>query len=263
MERLILVTNDDDITSPGILSLVEIAKEFGKVVVVAPNAPQSGMGHAISIGNPLRLYPYRFSSMPEIEAWACSGTPVDCVKLATGVLLPQKPNLILSGINHGANYSISIFYSGTMSAAIEGVIENIPSIGFSFCNYDPNADLQTAKEVVKTVLQVALESPFPPHTALNVNIPDVPLSQLKGYRITRQAIGRFIEEFDRRIDPYNQPYYWLVGSFHTQDKGEDTDVWAIQNGYVSITPVSIDLTAYYAMQDLNEWSLPHQLIHHE
>jgi len=263
MERLILVTNDDDITSAGIQALVEIAQEFGKVVVVAPNAPQSGMGHAISIGTPLRLYSYRFPTMPEIEAWACSGTPVDCVKLATGVLLPQKPHLILSGINHGANYSISVFYSGTMSAAIEGVIENIPSIGFSFCNYDPNADLTTAKIAVRTILKVALESGFPPHTALNVNIPNVPPSELKGYRITRQAIGRFIEEFDKRIDPYNQPYYWLVGSFSTQDRGEDTDVWAIQNGYVSVTPITIDLTAYSAMQDLHLWEFPQQQTLHE
>ncbi len=249
---LLLVCNDDDITAPGIEALVAVAKEFGEVWVVAPNAPQSGTGHAITIGNPIRLYPYHFP-VQGVQAYACSGTPVDCVKLATGVVLKRKPTLILSGINHGANTSISVFYSGTMSAAIEGAIEGIPSIGFSLCNYDPAADLSAAKEVVRRLIDTALKHPLPPHTALNVNIPYLPLSEIKGIKITRQAMGRFIEEFEERTDPYGRPYYWLTGKFYSEDNGQDTDIWAIANGYVSVCPVLLDLTHNEMRKQLHSW----------
>lgn len=236
----ILVCNDDGISARGLRALVEVAQEFGEVFVVAPDKPQSGMGHAISIGVPLRLYPSSIFGS-SISAWACSGTPADCVKLATGVL-GLRPDLLLSGINHGANFSISVFYSGTLSAAIEGAFEGIPSVGFSLLNYSMEADFSAAQAIVREVLLMYLAHPFPPHVPLNVNIPDLPLSEIRGLRLTRQARGRFIEQFEKRIDPYGEPYYWMVGRFESQDTASDTDIWALEKGYVSICPLLIDLT---------------------
>lgn len=236
----ILVCNDDGITARGLRALVEVAREFGEVVVVAPDRPQSGMGHAISIGVPLRLYPSEAFG-PDIPAWACSGTPADGVKLATGVL-GLRPDLLLSGINHGANFSISVFYSGTLSAAIEGAFEGIPSIGFSLLNYSMEADFNAAQAIVREVLLMYLAHPFPPQVPLNVNIPNLPLAEIRGLRLTRQARGRFIEQFEKRIDPYGQPYYWMAGRFESTDTGTDTDLWALEKGYVSICPLQIDLT---------------------
>ncbi|MEN2992347.1 MAG: 5'/3'-nucleotidase SurE [Bacteroidia bacterium] len=249
----ILVCNDDGITARGLRALVEVAREFGEVVVVAPDRPQSGMGHAVSIGIPLRLYPStEFGD--SITAWACSGTPADCVKLATGVL-GEKPDLLLAGINHGANFSISAFYSGTLSAAMEGAFEGIPAIGFSLLNYSMEADFSAAQAIVREILLLYLSQPFPAHVPLNVNIPDLPLSAIKGIRLTRQARGRFVEQFEKRIDPYGQPYYWMVGRFESTDTSPDTDLWALQHGYVSICPLLIDLTAHTY---LNHWEIIHR-----
>jgi 5'-nucleotidase len=249
----ILVCNDDGITAGGIIALAEVAREFGNVTVVAPDGPQSGMGHAISIGRPLRLNRHLFPT--EAPAWACSGTPVDCIKLARAEIYKGKPDLVLSGINHGANSSISVLYSGTMSAAVEGAIENIPSIGFSLCDYSTMADFTVAKQVARRVIQHVLQQPFPPYTALNVNIPKVDAANYKGIRVCRQAIGRFVEEFDKRTDPYQRDYFWLTGSFQLDDAGEDTDVWALENGYASLVPVSIDMTAHHLLQSLHTWGL--------
>ncbi|MCS7296980.1 MAG: 5'/3'-nucleotidase SurE [Bacteroidia bacterium] len=246
----ILVCNDDGITAKGLRALVEVAQEFGEVMVVAPDRPQSGMGHAISIGVPLRLYPSSAFG-PDIPAWACSGTPADCVKLATGVL-GLDPELLLCGINHGANFSISVFYSGTLSAAIEGAFEGIPSIGFSLLNYSMEADFSAAQAIVREVILLYLAQPFPAHVPLNVNIPNLPLSEIKGIRLTRQAQGRFIEQFEQRIDPYGQPYYWMVGRFESSDTGSDTDLWALEKGYVSICPLLTDLTNHHF---LHHWEV--------
>ncbi len=248
---VILISNDDDITSRGIRALVEVASDFGEVVVVAPNKPQSGKGHAISIGEPLRLYPYDFKvNGKQIPAWACSGTPADCVKLAKAEILKKSPDYVLSGINHGANYSISVFYSGTMSAAIEGAIEGIPSIGFSLCDYDPQADLTASQKIITELLDKFFSKPFPRETALNINIPAIPYEDIKGTKITKQALGRFVEQFEKRIDPYGQPYYWLVGEFRLQDSRSDTDYVAVKEGYVSVSPVRLELTADYAVKEL-------------
>ncbi|HEX2901482.1 MAG TPA: 5'/3'-nucleotidase SurE [Bacteroidia bacterium] len=249
----ILVCNDDGITAPGIKALCAVAREFGEVTVVAPDSAQSGMGHAITIGEPLRLVEEEFE--PGHRGWACSGTPADCVKLATGVLMPEKPDLLISGINHGANYSISVVYSGTMSAAMEGAIEGIPSIGFSLCDFSHEADFSASKEVARAVIRKALHAQMPQGTLLNVNIPKLPLSEIKGIRITRQAIGRWIEEFDQRLDPYGRKYYWLTGKFQQEDEGQDTDTWALDNGFVSVCPVQFDLTAHHAMAAFNQWNL--------
>lgn len=251
-DKHILVCNDDGITAPGIRALVEAVRPFGRVTIVAPDSPQSGMGHAISVGKPLRLNKFDFA--PGVEAYACSGTPADCVKLATGIL-KVRPDLLVSGINHGSNSSISIFYSGTMSAAMEGVIEGIPSIGFSLCDYSLEADFTAARGVVSTLVQAALAHRFPEATVLNVNIPNVRPEALKGIRVTRQARGRYVEEFDHRTDPYGRDYFWLTGKFSSDDLGEDTDEWALRHGYVSVCPAQVDITAHYATPILNQWGL--------
>lgn len=249
----ILVCNDDGITAPGIRNLMEVASEFGEVTVVAPDSPQSGMGHAITIGEPLRIFEEDLGN--GIKGYACSGTPVDCVKLATGVILDHKPDLIVSGINHGPNYSISVVYSGTISAAMEGAIEGIPSIGFSLCDFSHDADFTASREVVRQIIGKALSQTMPTGTLLNVNIPKLPLAELQGIKVTRQAIGRWVEEFDKREDPYGRKYYWLTGEYKHEDEGEDTDIWAIENGYVSVCPVAYDLTAHHSIPYLNQWDL--------
>lgn len=253
----ILVCNDDGITAPGIRNLIEAVSSFGRVTIVAPDRPQSGMGHAISVGRPLRLSKVHIpnDSPHGIDAWSCTGTPADCVKLATGVILKHKPDLLVSGINHGSNSSVSIFYSGTMSAAMEAAIEGIPSLGFSLLDYSMEADFTASKQIVKILVQQALQHGVPAATTLNINIPKLPLSEIKGIKVTRQSIGRFIEEFDERVDPYGRKYYWLTGRFHTDDQGEDTDEWALHNGYVSVCPAEVDITAYHSLNQINSWNL--------
>ncbi|MFK7969967.1 MAG: 5'/3'-nucleotidase SurE [Bacteroidia bacterium] len=248
----ILISNDDGIHAPGILALIQVAREFGEVTVVAPDSPQSGMGHAISVGKPLRLE--KEELFEGQIGYACSGTPADCVKLATGVLLKKAPDIVLSGINHGSNSSISSVYSGTLSAAREGAVQGIPAIGFSLCNFSHESDMEPSKVIVRRVLEEALNRPLAPGHCLNVNIPHEPLENIKGIRVTRQAEGRWIEEFDERVDPFDRPYYWLTGRFELQDKGVDTDQYAINEGYVSVCPVMHDLTAHEQMATLNRWN---------
>ncbi len=252
---LILVVNDDSIYAKGIQNLVAAVKEFGQVVVVAPGLPQSGMGHAVTLDNALRLRKVeRFEGIE--HSYSCSGTPVDCVKIARDVVLDRKPDLCVSGINHGSNSSINILYSGTMSAAVEAAIEGIPSIGFSLCNHDYQADFNTSKFVVQKIVDEMLRKKLPNNCLLNVNIPDVTLEQLKGFKICRQAIAKWEEEFENRIDPRGRPYYWLTGRFVNYDTKEDTDEWALANNYVSIVPVQIDLTDYNNISFINkEWTL--------
>ncbi|MBC5995035.1 5'/3'-nucleotidase SurE [Pontibacter cellulosilyticus] len=250
---LILVSNDDGITAPGIRTLVEVAREIGEVVVVAPDGPQSGMGHAITIGNTLRLdKSIAFDDM-DIEAYECSGTPADCVKLAKHhVLKDRKPDLVVSGINHGSNSSISVLYSGTMSAAIEAAIEGLPSIGFSLCDYGHEADFSHTRPFVKQIIEQALKHRIPENTALNVNFPKKSGENIKGIKICRQARAKWQEEFDERLDPRNRKYYWMTGSFVNFDKGEDTDEWALINNYISVVPCQFDMTAHHAIGILNE-----------
>jgi 5'-nucleotidase len=250
---LILVSNDDGITAPGLRALVEVVKELGEVVVVAPNGPQSGMGHAITIHSPLKIY--RSNHFPDLQAYESSGTPADCVKLAKYyVLKGQSPDLVVSGINHGSNTSISILYSGTMSAAIEGAIEGMPAIGFSLCEYGHDADFSHTKEVVRNVCEQVLKTGLPKGTALN--IPAKQAQALQGIKICRQARAKWQEEFDERTDPYGRKYLWLSGHFINHDRGEDTDEWAIANNYVSVVPCVFDLTAHHAIPLLNdEWDI--------
>ncbi len=237
---LILITNDDGVTAPGIMNLVEAVKDLGKIFVVAPDKPQSGMGHAITIGQPLRLH--KIQSIENVETWSCTGTPVDCVKLAVDKVLHRKPDLCLSGINHGANHSINVIYSGTMSAAVEAAIESIPSAGFSLLDYRIDADFTGAKKYVRIIVEKMLSTPLDKHTVLNVNIPSVVPELLKGFRICRQAYAKYEEDFIERNDPHGRHYYWLTGEFVNFDKGKDTDVWALANNFVSVVPVTFDLT---------------------
>ena len=249
---LILVTNDDGINAPGIRTLISVVKNIGDVIVVAPDSPQSGMGHAITINSTLhssRITPKN----SEIIEYSCSGTPADCVKLAINELMPRKPDLCVSGINHGSNSSINVIYSGTMSAAIEAGIEGVPAIGFSLLDYSWNADFSHSKDFIRKITLNALNNGIPKGVVLNVNIPAVKKSDVKGVKICRQAKAYWVEEFDKRKNPLGQEYYWLTGKFVNKDQGEDTDEWALNNNYISIVPVEFDLTAHHAIQGLNEW----------
>ena len=250
---IILVTNDDGITAPGLRALVEEMQTIGEVVVVAPDSPQSGMGHAITINQPLRLDKVTYHG--ESLGYQCSGTPVDCVKIAIDKILHRKPDLCVSGINHGSNSSINVIYSGTMSAAMEGAIESIPSIGFSLNDYQLNADFVASQKYAGIIAKNVLKHGLPQGTLLNVNIPNLKENKIKGIKVCRQAIAKWEEEFDDRLDPHNRHYYWLTGKFKNYDAGEDTDEWALANGYVSMVPVQFDFTAHHAIPFLNNWGL--------
>lgn len=251
---LILITNDDSIVAPGIRALIAVMKEIGDVIVVAPDSPQSAMGHAITINNTLTLDKISLDKDLENE-YSCSGTPVDCVKMAVNEILKRKPDLCVSGINHGSNSSINVIYSGTMSAAVEAGIEGIPAIGFSLLDYSWNADFEPYKSFVKNIALEVLEKGLPDGVVLNVNFPKLPKEEIKGVKICRQAKAMWQEEFDKRTNPMGKDYYWLSGAFVNLDKGEDTDEWALHNGYISIVPVQFDLTAHHAISQLNNWNL--------
>ena len=246
---LILVCNDDGITAPGIRALVEVVKEFGEVVVVAPDSPQSGKGHSITLTDPLRLKPV--DPFDGIEAFKCSGTPADCIKIAKHhVLKGRKAALCVSGINHGSNSSINIVYSGTMGAAMEAAIEGIPSIGFSLLDFSHEADMSVCKPYVRELVKLALEKGLGGSQLLNVNIPALPAADIKGMKFCRQANGKWVENYIEKEDPYGQKYYWLTGEYVYKDKGEDTDIWALENGYVSVVPSQFDSTDYEGLEAL-------------
>ncbi len=257
MEKpLILVTNDDGITAPGLRALVRYMKEIGDVVVVAPDSPQSGMGHAITLDN--TLYSKKVTIDTEnggSEEYSCSGTPADCVKLALQELLDRKPDICVSGINHGSNSSINVIYSGTMSAAIEAGIEGIPAIGFSLCDFSWDANFEKAGDAIKRIVREALDKGMPQGVVLNVNIPKLEGREYKGIKVSRQARANWKEKFDKRISPMGKEYYWLTGEFELLDKGEDTDEWALANDYISLVPTQFDLTAHHAIQNINNWNL--------
>ncbi len=253
---LILVSNDDGITSKGIRTLVNVMKTIGDVVVVAPDGPQSGMGHAITVGETLRLE--QSTIFEGVRSWECSGTPADCVKMARHYVLrgEREPDIVVSGINHGSNTSISVLYSGTMSAAIEGAIEGTPAIGFSLCDYGHDADFSHTEEYIRKITLQVLEKGLPKGVALNVNFPPKRNENIKGIRVCRQANAKWVEEFDERRDPNGRRYFWMAGNFVNFDKGEDNDEWAIANNYISVVPCQFDLTAHAAISVLNEdWSI--------
>jgi 5'-nucleotidase len=247
---LILVTNDDGINAPGIRNLVQVAQKLGEVMVVAPDSPQSGMGHAITISKPLRLN--KVEVFEGVMAYECTGTPVDCVKLAKNVLLKDREiDLCVSGINHGSNASINIIYSGTLSAAMEASLEKIPSIGFSLLDYSFDANFKEGLPFVQQIMEYVLEKGIEVGSLLNVNIPSVPESDIKGIKVCRQADARWVEEFMEAKDPRGVPYYWMTGSFVNDDAdNEDTDIWALEHNYISVVPSMHDLTNYHAVEEM-------------
>jgi len=250
-EKLILITNDDSVNAKGIRSLIQTAKQFGRVVVVAPDKAQSGMGHAITINHPLRLN--RVDLFDGVESYSCSGTPVDCVKLAIYEVLKCKPDLLLSGINHGENTSTNVLYSGTMSAAIEGAMEGIHSIGFSLADYASDADFSACQPIIEKIIIKTLDSGLAANTCLNVNFPNLSIDKIKGVRICSQAHAFWADRFDKRLDQFGNPYFWLTGDFAEVNPKENTDLEALKNGYVSIVPTHFDLTNYQAIKTLEDW----------
>ena len=247
---LILVTNDDGIVAPGIRALIEVASKHGEVVVVAPDQPQSGKGHAITLNNPIRLR--QVDIFEGIEAYECSGTPVDCVKLAKNVLYRDREiALCVSGINHGSNASINIIYSGTMSAAMEASLEEVDSIGFSLLDFSFEADFTAAKYYVDIIIGKVLAEGLKDCKLLNVNIPKGKKESIHGMRVCKQAEGVWVEEFKEGLDPRGEKYYWLTGAFVNLDSSEETDIAWLEKNYVSIVPSGHDLTLYKALDPMN------------
>lgn len=248
---LILVTNDDGITAPGIRALISVMNELGDVVVVAPDSPQSAKGHAITINNTLYVSEIHVHDEAQRE-FACSGTPVDCVKMANHEILDRKPDLCVSGINHGSNAAINVIYSGTMSAAVEAGIEGVPAIGFSLLDYAMEANFEHAKPFIKQIAEDVLENGLPKGVVLNVNIPKHSEEPIKGMKVCRQANARWVEKFDKRTSPMGRDYYWLTGEFINEDEGTDNDEYMLSQNYISIVPTQFDLTAHTAINSLSE-----------
>ncbi|MDE5944907.1 MAG: 5'/3'-nucleotidase SurE [Rikenella sp.] len=251
---LIFVTNDDGVQAAGIAALMRLASEFGDVVVVAPNESYSGMSHSITMQRP--LFVSCVSSEPGLDVYSCTGTPVDCVKIGFDEILPDRaPDLVLSGINHGSNANVSVIYSGTMGAATEAAMYGIPSIGFSLTDHSPAADFTAAVHYARGIIEHVLTLPAEQRTGLclNVNIPDIPLSEIKGIKVCRQTLGCWREEFVHRTDPQNRDYYWMSGRFYNAEpQAEDSDEWALRHGYVAIVPVQTDLTDYRRIDPLRK-----------
>lgn len=246
---LILVTNDDGITAPGIGNLIRLMRLLGEVVVVAPDSPQSGMGHAITLEDPLRVHSVNI--FDNVEAYECTGTPVDCVKLAKNVLFKERTiDLCVSGINHGSNAGVNILYSGTMSAAMEASLEGIDSIGFSLLDYSFDAVFKHADSFILSIVKSVLEQKLGGSQLLNVNIPKDSERGIQGIRICRQGEGVWEEEFIKAEDPRGREYYWMSGKFVAKKHDEDTDLWALENGYISVVPSTSDLTDYSQIESL-------------
>lgn len=252
---LILITNDDGITSKGISVLIEEMKKIGEAYVLAPDSPNSGMGHAITVDSTIHIK--KSPIFGEIASYECSGTPADCVKLAKHELLKgRKIDLVVSGINHGMNASLSVIYSGTMSAAIEAAIEGIPAIGFSLNDFRYDADFDHTRPFIQKIVKEVLEKGIPKNVALNVNFPARQDEPIKGVKITRQTNGFWKEEFDARKDPHGRPYFWMGGGFvNREPENQDNDIWALDNNYVSIVPCHYDMTDYNALSQLKDWNL--------
>jgi 5'-nucleotidase len=249
---LILVTNDDGISAPGIRTLISAMNELGDVIVVAPDSPQSAMGHAITINSTLQCNQVKIDDGPQIE-YSCSGTPADCVKLGINEILDIKPDICVSGVNHGSNSSINVIYSGTMSAAVEASIEGIPAIGFSLLDYSWNANFNEIKKYLINITKQALLNGIPKGNALNVNFPKLKEKDIKGIKICRQANAYWVEKFDKRVNPQGKEYYWLTGEFINKDNGHDSDEWALANGFISIVPVKFDMTDHENISYIKKW----------
>ena len=248
---LILITNDDGFNAKGISALVNSVSDLGEIIIVAPDRPQSGMGHAITVNEPIRCFETDF--FKTVKAYCCTGTPVDCVKMGLYILGDKTPDLILSGINHGSNVSTNVLYSGTMSAAVEGALEGIPSIGFSLTNYSSNADFTTSMKFVKIITKEILSNELKTGTCLNVNIPDVVENLVKGIKVCKQGRAFWDDTFDKRTDPLGKDYYWLTGSFGSDEHGQDADIDYLNDNYVTVVPTQFDMTCHESLEQLKKW----------
>lgn len=248
---LILVTNDDGYQAKGIASLIEAVRELGEVIVFAPHTHRSGMSSAITTADPLRAWVHRKEE--GLTVYACTGTPSDCVKLALNEFVDRKPDLLVSGINHGSNAGISVIYSGTVGAAIEGCVFDVPSIGFSLCDFTPDADFSVAAGVVRKLSAKVLEEGLPKGICLNVN---VPAGEIQGVKVTTQTQGKWVNEYHRSKDGAGRDVFWMTGNFENwEEDNENNDEWALANGYAAVVPVKIDMTAYDFIHQLKEWKL--------
>ena len=249
MKPLILITNDDGILSKGISELIDMACTLGNVVVMAPDGPRSAQSNALTMAMP--VYYQLERKEPGLEIYKCSGTPTDCVKLALNNVLDRKPDLIFSGINHGSNSGINVIYSGTMGAVFEGCVNEIPSVGFSICDHAKDADFSKAKVYFEQIARKVMMEGLPAGVCLNVN---APMGDIKGVRLSQQTKGYWTEEFENRTSPHGQDYYWLTGYFLNQEPdNEQTDEWALSQGYVSIVPTRVDMTDYEAIKLLKSY----------
>lgn len=251
-ERVIFLTNDDSYRSKGFAAAIEIARKFGRVIAIAPDAPQSGMSQAITIYNPLYLRKVREEE--GVLVYSLNGTPVDCVKMAFDHFFrDEKVDLVISGINHGSNAAVNVLYSGTMGAAIEAAFYDIPSIGLSLTDHNLDADFEGAVEYGSKIVESVLNGDIPTPLCLNVNVPNIPCSEIKGIRLSRQTRGYWREEFYKRTDPHGRDYFWLTGAFsNAEPDAEESDEWALANGYVAVVPIQVDLTAYKQMEQLKK-----------
>ena len=247
---LILVSNDDGITAKGISELIKFLRPLGEIVVMAPDAPRSGTGCSLTVKEPIH---YQLSRKEVgLTVYKCSGTPADCVKLAFHTVLDRKPDLVIGGINHGDNSSVNAHYSGTMGAVIEGCLKGVPSVAFSLCSHEADADFEPAGEYIRDIVSKLLEKGLPLLTCLNVNIPAT--KELQGVRVCQQAQGQWTNEWEHFAHRGDTQYYWLTGDFeHTDPENEKTDRWALANGYIAITPTTVDVTAYDLMDELRAW----------
>ncbi|MBI4547718.1 MAG: 5'/3'-nucleotidase SurE [Ignavibacteriae bacterium] len=254
----ILVSNDDGIDAPGIYALVNELKKLGAVTVVAPDKQRSAVGHAITMNYPLRVS--KFYKNGNFFGYAVEGTPADSVKIAVRTVLPQKPDILISGVNHGSNTAINIIYSGTVSAATEGTVLGIPSIAISLTTYD-KPDFRVAAKFARSLAELVLEKGLPEDTLLNVNVPPVKAKEIRGVRITRQGKTRWDDTFDIRRDPNDKEYFWLTGKLEIVDSSEETDQIAVMNNYISITPIHFDMTNYAMIPKINRWRLNRLMKH--
>jgi len=246
---LILISNDDGVHAKGLKTLIEAVMPYGDIFVVAPEKGESGMSHAITIKNPLRIN--KITEQKGLTVYSCSGTPVDSVKIALDKLIDRKPDLLLSGINHGSNASISVIYSGTLGAAREGCINGIPSVGFSVTDHNKDADFSGAVKFVKQIVKDIIANGLEKDTFLNVNVPNIPQNKIKGIKVTSQTNGVWKQEYEQRTDPHGGTYYWLTGFFDNYEKeNRETDEWALDNGYVALVPIKINATEYSVIEKL-------------
>lgn len=249
---LILISNDDGYAAKGINSLIEYVRGFGDIIVCAPESARSGFSCAFSSEQPLRLSLKREEE--HLQVWACNGTPVDCVKIAISQLCDRLPSIIISGINHGNNASVNTHYSGTMGVAREGCMKGIPSVAFSLCNYSADADFSATKRMIKIITGRVMEDGLPKNVCLNVNFPDC--KTFMGTKVCRMCNGIWENELVKEHHPRGYDYYWMVGEFRdTEPDATDTDEWALANGYVAITPTTIDITDYQAVEAIKGWGL--------